>query len=119
MINVYKKYNIYTFDRCQGSEPPTIRALDNRSIFAAPFSTSVRNRINSDIKERESFRPFAPVATPKADAKYFGINAPLSSPMYYILMTVSVKDEYRNDLVAIIHVDGSARIQVVTGDRKP
>jgi len=95
------------------------RALGNRSIFAAPFITSVRDRINSDIKKRESFRPFAPVATPKAAVKYFAINEPLSSLVHYMLITVSVKDQYRDDLAAIVHVDGSARIQVVTEEMNP
>lgn len=82
------------------------RALGNRSILAAPFKDSTRVRLN-DIKQREQFRPIAPVCLEEDAARWFGCD--WVSP--YMLYTQRVKTDV---LAAVTHVNGTARIQTVS-----
>ncbi len=84
------------------------RALGNRSILAAPFQESTRIRLN-EIKQREQFRPIAPVCLEEDAACWFGCDSP--SP--YMLYTYSVKTEA---LAAVTHVNKTARIQTVSSE---
>lgn len=82
------------------------RALGNRSILAAPFRNETRVRLN-EIKQREQFRPIAPVCLRDDAEKWFGCDR--ESP--HMLYT------YRADtcdLLAVTHVNGTARLQTVT-----
>lgn len=82
------------------------RALGNRSILAAPFRESTRVRLN-DIKQREQFRPIAPVCLEEDAKKWFGCNQP--SP--FMLFTHRAKTQA---LDAVTHINGTARIQTVS-----
>jgi predicted NodU family carbamoyl transferase len=82
------------------------RALGNRSILAAPFQESTRVRLN-EIKQREQFRPIAPVCLEEDAAKWFGCDQP--SP--FMLFTHHVRT---NALAAVTHVNGTARLQTVS-----
>jgi len=82
------------------------RALGNRSILAAPFRDSTRVRLNK-IKQREQFRPIAPVCLRNDAEKWFGCNH--ESP--YMLFT---HRSTTGALAAVTHVNGTARIQTVT-----
>jgi predicted NodU family carbamoyl transferase len=82
------------------------RALGNRSILAAPFRASTRERLNV-IKQREQFRPIAPVCLEEDAEKWFGCNHP--SP--FMLYTYRAST---NDLAAVTHVNRTARIQTVS-----
>lgn len=82
------------------------RALGNRSILAAPFHESTRVRLN-EIKQREQFRPIAPVCLEEEALKWFGCDQ--SSP--FMLFTYRVRTKA---LAAVTHVNGSARIQTVS-----
>jgi len=82
------------------------RALGNRSILASPFRASTRIRLN-EIKQREQFRPIAPVCLEEDAAKWFGCNA--SSP--FMLYTQRSSTDV---LAAVTHVNGTARIQTVS-----
>ena len=95
------------------------RALGNRSILASPLSPGISSYLNSEVKKREYFRPFAPVATREAALKYFELQEPLSGLTNYMLVTTRVKKEYRDILPGITHVDGTARIQVVSMSSNP
>ena len=86
------------------------RALGNRSILANPCTKEMKDRINEKIKYREFFRPFAPVVINEEANKYFDMDYP-SPFMSYVF---PVREQYRNKLPAITHVDGSARVQTVT-----
>jgi carbamoyltransferase len=90
------------------------RALGNRSLLASPFSGEIRDYLNAEVKMREHFRPVAPVVTVEAALKYFELQEPLSELTRYMLITTSVKQEYQDILPGITHVDGTARIQIVT-----
>jgi predicted NodU family carbamoyl transferase len=84
------------------------RALGNRSIFAAPFRDSTRIRLNV-IKQREQFRPIAPVCLEEDAAQWFGCNH--ASP--YMLYTYIARTEA---LAAVTHVNKTARIQTVSSE---
>ncbi len=98
----------------QGRMESGPRALGNRSILANPCWTGIKDHLNTTVKKREYFRPFAPIATREAALKYFELQEPLSELTRYMLVTTKVRSEYRNSLPGITHVDGTARIQVVT-----
>jgi len=82
------------------------RALGNRSILAAPFKESTRMRLN-EIKQREQFRPIAPVCLEEEAARWFGCDQ--GSP--FMLFTHRVRT---CALAAVTHVNGTARIQTVS-----
>lgn len=82
------------------------RALGNRSILASPFQVSTRVRLN-EIKQREQFRPIAPVCLEEDAAKWFGCNH--QSPFMLYTQLVST-----DALAAVTHVNGTARIQTVS-----
>ena len=84
------------------------RALGNRSILAAPFRDSTRMRLN-EIKQREQFRPIAPVCLLDEAAKWFGCDH--ASP--HMLYTYRARTDA---LAAVTHVNGTARIQTVTAE---
>ena len=82
------------------------RALGNRSILAAPFRESTRTRLN-EIKQREQFRPIAPVCLEEDAARWFGCNS-MSPHMLYTYIA-------RTDaLAAVTHVNKTARVQTVS-----
>ncbi|MBA3470377.1 MAG: carbamoyl transferase [Herpetosiphonaceae bacterium] len=91
------------------------RALGNRSIVADPRSPQSKPRINAKIKHREPFRPFAPSALAESAGKYFESGYP--SPV--MLLVFDVLDNERDNLPAITHVDGSARVQTVCYEENP
>jgi predicted NodU family carbamoyl transferase len=88
------------------------RALGNRSIVADARPKENQTRINAMVKKRESFRPFAPVVTPEAASAYFEI--PDATANYdFMSFVVRVREERREELGAVTHVDGTARIQII------
>jgi predicted NodU family carbamoyl transferase len=84
------------------------RALGNRSIIAAPFRDDTRERLNI-IKQREQFRPIAPVCLREDAERWFGCQN--ESP--YMLYTYKVTTDA---LAAVTHVNHTARLQTVTPD---
>lgn len=103
----------------QGGMESGPRALGNRSILANPTSVDIRDHLNLKVKLREPYRPFAPVVTECEALRCFEISAPLPEITKYMLMTLKVREEYRSALPGITHVDGTARIQVVTPKSNP
>ena len=88
------------------------RALGNRSILTAPFPASMKDYLNSRVKFREEFRPFAPAILHEYTNDYFSINQ--ESP--HMLISVNVKEEKIEEIPAVVHIDKSARIQTVTSE---
>lgn len=82
------------------------RALGNRSILAAPFHESTRIRLN-EIKQREQFRPIAPVCLEEEAERWFGCNHASPFMLYTHRATTDA-------LAAVTHVNGTARIQTVS-----
>ncbi|MEI9419250.1 carbamoyltransferase C-terminal domain-containing protein [Mesorhizobium sp. Cs1321R2N1] len=87
------------------------RALGNRSILAAPFSKATHERLNR-IKNREDFRPIAPVCLEQDVALHFD----LARPSPHMLLFQKVLD---SRLKAVTHVDGTARAQTVSQVQNP
>jgi carbamoyltransferase len=95
------------------------RALGSRSILADPRDPGMRDRINSLVKKREGFRPFAPVVTNEGAGRYFDIAPGDEDTFAHMLYVTQVLPAYRQKLPAITHVDGSARVQTVSGEHNP
>jgi carbamoyltransferase len=95
------------------------RALGHRSILAAPHSAAMRDRLNLDIKFREEFRPFAPVVPIEAAARYFDLPPGGLRLARFMSGVFPVRPEWRAQLAAVTHVDGSARVQVLEAEMAP
>jgi hydroxymethyl cephem carbamoyltransferase len=88
------------------------RALGNRSIIAAPFSRDMQSRLNA-IKQREPFRPIAPMCLEEDAELHFDLGR--ASPHMLFLARVKTRQ-----LAAVTHVDGTARVQTVrAGENAP
>lgn len=85
------------------------RALGNRSILANPTLPNIKDKINNVIKKREGFRPFAPMVIVEKQNEFFEI----ADDIPYMNQVVKVKEGYKDKLVAVTHVDGTARVQTV------
>ena len=88
------------------------RALGNRSILADPRRADMREIINTKIKFREKFRPFAPSVLEEAHAAYFSGSAP--DP--FMMQVYPVQADKQAVVPAITHVDGSGRLQTVNAE---
>jgi carbamoyltransferase len=95
------------------------RALGHRSILAAPHRTEMRDRLNREIKYREPFRPFAPVVPIESAARYFDIPPGGTRLARFMSGVFPVRGEWRSQLQAITHVDGTARLQVLEPKMAP
>ncbi len=85
------------------------RALGNRSILADPRRSSMRETINSKIKHRESFRPFAPAVLEDRAAEIFDV----SQPDPFMTLAPRVHADWITRIPAAVHIDGTGRIQTV------
>ena len=99
----------------RGSTEVGPRALCHRSILANPVNPDMKDIINSRIKHREHFRPFAPVVTKDMEFEIFDLRQ--SSP--YMLLAPTVKEAYRKKLPSITHIDYTARVQSVSAEDEP
>jgi len=95
------------------------RALGHRSILAAPHSSETRDRLNRDIKFREEFRPFAPVVPRDVASRYFDLPPGGARLARFMSGVFPVRPEWRPQLAAVTHVDGTARVQVLDRDMAP
>lgn len=89
------------------------RALGNRSILADPRRSKIKDILNSRIKKREFFRPFAPMVTLEDADRYFEVSG--ESPFMALVARVKKPDL----LPGITHADGTARIQTVKSQTSP
>ncbi|MCW2839816.1 MAG: carbamoyltransferase [Aeromicrobium sp.] len=90
------------------------RALGHRSLLASPASAANLERLN-DVKGREQFRPVAPMVRLERAAEIFS-RGPIPSP--YMLFVHDVAPPWRDRIPAVVHVDGTARVQTI-GDDEP
>lgn len=91
------------------------RSLGNRSIIADARNKENWQKVNLKIKFRESFRPFAPTVLEEKAKEYFDLDR--ESP--YMLLVADVHPGKRQEIPAVTHVDGSARIQTIRADQNP
>lgn len=99
----------------QGRVEAGPRALGNRSILASPLGVDVVERLNAKVKFREPFRPFAPMVLAERAAEFFT----LEQEAPYMSMASRVTDTARTRIPAIVHTNGTARLQTVTRDQNP
>ena len=89
------------------------RALGNRSILCNPAYPEMKDILNSKVKNREWYRPFAPVCRLEDVSKYFNFEG----ESRWMSFCPTVKEEWREKLTSITHVDGTARVQTVTKEQ--
>lgn len=94
------------------------RALGNRSILADPRPASHKLLINQMVKKRESFRPFAPSVLEESLHEFFDV-APGRAEFPFMIFVLKVREQMRELLGAITHVDGTARVQTVSRESNP
>lgn len=97
---------------CQGDSEVGPRALGNRSIICDPSYPDMKNILNSKVKFREWYRPFAPFCKKDEAHEYFESND--FDYMEYMGFAPKVKKEKAQELPSITHIDGTARLQTVT-----
>lgn len=85
------------------------RALGNRSIICDPRDPNMKNKLNSNVKHREKFRPFAPIVLENLVEEYFDINI----PSQYMLYAPTVKAKTIKYAPSIVHKDNTARVQTI------
>ena len=99
----------------QGGSEFGPRALGNRSILADPRTTIGSTALNDRIKHREPFRPFAPAVLADHASRWFDLNTP--SP--FMLLAPPVRQDKADKIPAVVHIDGTARVQTVDTDTAP
>jgi len=107
----------------QGAAETGPRALGHRSILANPCNADARERLNERVKYREAIRPLAPMATLEAAQEYFDLLPGASDADYnaynYMVLTAQSKQHARAKIPAVIHADGTGRIQIVRAEDDP
>jgi len=91
------------------------RALGNRSILAHPSKKGMKDKVNKEVKHRESWRPFSPSVLDEAGPDYF--ENYYTNP--FMLLTFDVKKGKEKEVSQAMHIDGTARIQSVTKKTNP
>ena len=91
------------------------RALGARSILGCPGIAGIAARINAEIKYRERWRPFCPSLTDTVATEILGT----SHPAPFMTIAFDVAERWRSRIPEVVHVDGTARAQVVTPDANP
>lgn len=107
--------NGYITARFAGAAEFGPRALGNRSILCDPRGGHMKDHLNAKVKHREAFRPFAPAVVEDQAARWFDMD--FRSP--YMLRVVPVRAEMRERIPAVVHVDGSCRVQTVSEADNP
>jgi carbamoyltransferase len=101
----------------QGAAETGPRALGHRSILANPCDRNARELLNERVKYREAIRPLAPMATLEAARQYFELLEGAADADYnaynYMVLTARSKPVARARIPAVIHADGTGRIQIV------
>jgi carbamoyltransferase len=101
----------------QGRAETGPRALGHRSIVANPCNPRIRDVLNQRVKYREAIRPLAPMMTLEAAQQFFELSDGASDDNYsaynYMVLTARSKPEARARIPAVIHADGTGRLQIV------
>jgi carbamoyltransferase len=97
----------------QGGSEFGPRALGNRSILADPRRADMKDKLNKRVKHRQAFRPFAPVVLAERAHEIFEEHR--ESP--FMLLAERVRPHWRDKIPAVVHVDGTARVQTVRQDQ--
>ena len=101
----------------QGKSELGQRSLGNRSILASPTFDWMKDHINKFIKFRENFRPFAPAILDDKKTEYFRMKS--DDEVYFMEKVFPFLDEVKNKVPAVVHFDGTGRVQTVTKNSNP
>lgn len=93
------------------------RALGGRSILADPRAPDMQDRLNSAVKFREGFRPFAPAVRAEDVDRFFDVPAGTRAP--FMEKVLPIRAERRKEIPAVVHADGTGRAQTVERDAQP
>jgi carbamoyltransferase len=93
------------------------RALGNRSILADPRNPQMKDKVNASIKYREAFRPFAPAILQEDVEDYFELIG--SREVRFMEKVYPIKGEKRGLIPAVVHVDGTGRLQTIEKELNP
>ncbi len=107
--------NGYITARFAGGAEFGPRALGNRSILCDPRREDMKDYLNARVKHREHFRPFAPSVLYEQTSEWFE----LSGRSSYMLRVAPARIEVKDKVPAIVHVDGTARVQTLEYDENP
>ena len=99
----------------QGRSEHGPRALGNRSIICNPLIHDMKDKLNAKVKHREWYRPFAPIVRLEDVSEYFEWN----EESRWMSFCVNVKEQYRDVIPAVVHIDNTARVQTVTREQNP
>jgi carbamoyltransferase len=94
----------------QGRSEHGPRALGNRSIICNPLIKDIKDTLNFKVKNREWYRPFAPIVRLEDVSEYFE----WEGESRWMNFCVNVKKEYIKVIPAVVHVDNTARVQTIT-----
>ena len=97
----------------QGGSELGPRALGHRSIIADPRCGNAKSMLNSKVKFRESFRPFAPVVLEEKAAEWFELDG-VHPDSPFMLRVCPLKPQVRDLIPAVVHVDGTGRLQTLS-----
>jgi len=107
----------------QGAAETGPRALGHRSILANPCNPNILEILNSRVKLRERIRPLAPMVTLEEAEKWFELSPGAARDGYsaynYMVLTAVAKEAARSVIPAVIHRDGTSRIQIVRKESNP
>jgi len=107
----------------QGVAETGPRALGHRSILANPANPRTRDNLNQLVKFRELVRPLAPMATYEAAHHWFDLSPGASADRYnaynYMVLTAAARPEAYAVIPAVIHADGTGRVQIVREEHDP
>ena len=90
------------------------RALGHRSIVVDPRKAEMKDVLNERVKFRESYRPFAPIVLKEHALDFFEFD-----DSGYMLFVAKATEKAKKEVPAVVHVDGTARMQTVTDENKP
>jgi hypothetical protein len=108
----YGRKNCRLVSRANGVGP---RALENRSILGDPRNAGIKDVLNAKIKRRESFGPFALSNLREAAAEWFETDYDVP----FMMKVFQVRAKYCDMIPAVIHVDGTGRLQTVHKETNP
>ena len=107
----------------QGAAETGPRALGHRSILANPCNPRTRELLNERVKYREAIRPLAPMMTLESALRWFDLSDGASDDNYnaynYMVLTAHAKPGARERIPAVIHADGTGRLQIVRESADP
>ena len=99
---------------CQGRMEFGPRALGNRSILASAVDSGMKDRINASVKFREPFRPFAPVVLAERAETFFTLEGSGRFVYPFMVATAKAVHAQARSIPAVVHEDGTSRIQIVS-----